>query len=313
MRRSHFFKLGAFAFASAFALALGTGCAPSQNQTNSEKPKTEEAEKLKVVASFYPMADFTSQIGGDKVEVTNLVPAGTEPHDWEPKAEDLKLISSSKLFVYNGAGMESWVDKSIKALDTKPEVVEASKGIQLLKGEEEEGMQYDPHVWVAPLNAKIEAKNILDGLKKVDAKNADYYQKNYEAFAKKLDQLDADFKEAFSKSSKKTIVASHEAYGYLCQAYGLTQEGIAGLDPENEPDPKRMKEIADLVKKENIKVIFSEELVSPKVAEAIARETGAQSKQLNPVEGLTDEEIKAGENYLSIMKKNLAELKEALA
>lgn len=282
-------------------------------------------DKLKVMASFYPMYDFAQKIGGDQVEVTNMVPAGTEPHDWEPAASDIKGLEEADVFVYNGAGMEHWVPDVLASLDNKKLIaVEASTGIDLLEGseheEEENGekdghtdeITYDPHVWLAPENAKKEMENIKEALVSVDPDHQEYYEKNYQTYAKKLDDLDAEYQEKLSDVKTRDVIAAHQAFGYLCQAYGLNQIGIEGLSADSEPDAARMKEIVDFAKEHQVKTIFFEELVSPKVSETIAKEIGAQAKMLNPLEGLSDEELAAGADYFFVMESNLETLVEAL-
>lgn len=289
----------------------------------SEKPSGEitsnasESTKLKVVASFYPMYDFAVKIGGDKAEVSDMVPAGTEPHDWEPSAADIKNLEEADLFVYSGAGMEHWANDVLQSLDNSKLVsVEASRGLTLRAGhsheEEHDHGQYDPHVWLSPVNAKKEMENIKDAYVKADPDNRDYYESNYKTYAAKFDELDQEYKDTLSALPNKDIVVSHEAFGYLCDAYGLNQMGIDGISPDSEPDPARMAEIIDFVKENNVKVIFFEDMVSPKVAETIASETGAKTEVLNPLEGLSDEELKNGEDYFSVMEINRKKLEEAL-
>ena len=292
--------------------------------------KDTAGQKLKVMASFYPMYDFAVKIGDDKAEVTNMVPAGMEPHDWEPAAGDIKNLEEADLFAYSGAGMEHWVEDVLASLETQKLVSEeASEGLTLRAGhsheeEEHEGAEehaeeeehdhgeFDPHVWLSPLNAKKEMENIKNAYVKADPDNKDYYEENYQTYAAKFDKLDQEYKDTLSNLQNKNIVVSHEAFGYLCDAYGLTQMGIEGLSPDSEPDPARMAEIIDFVKTNKVKVIFFEELVSPKVAETIAAETGAQTQVLNPLEGLSDEDIKGGADYFSVMEDNLSQLKAAL-
>lgn len=309
-----FMKVTAVGGLCVFAISmLLTGCADK---------KTEDG-KLKVMASFYPVYDFTVKVGGDKVSVTDMVPAGTEPHDWEPDTRDITSLEEADVFVYSGAGMEHWVDDVLESLDNKELVtIEASKGIDLMEGHEEEEEEaseedqdhgdFDPHVWLAPENAKKEMENIKNALAEADPENKEYYEENYKTYAEKFDELDQKYKETLSPIPDKVIVVSHEAFGYLCAAYGITQMGIEGLSPDSEPDPKRMAEVIDFVKENQVKTIFFEELVSPKVAETIAKETGAKTEVLNPLEGLSDEELKAGEDYISVMEKNLEVIKEAL-
>lgn len=287
------------------AMLIGcTACAE-----NGETDAAKDSKKVKVMTSFYTMYDFAEKIGGDKVTITNMVPAGTEPHDWEPSAVDIRKMEDADVFIYNGAGMEHWAEDILKTLDNKKLItVEASKGVNLIKEEKEN----DPHVWLDPENAKIEMKNIKDALIQADEKNTEYYTKNYEEFEKKLDELNQEFEETLSQLENKDIIVAHEAFGYLCKAYGLNQVAIEGLMPDSEPDPAKMEEIIQFAKKKKINTIFFEELVSPKVAKTIAKEIGAKTEVLNPLEGLSDEQIESGEDYFSVMRTNLQQIKDAL-
>lgn len=325
---------GLCALAAALTCFALSGCsgssADSANNTDSKDTK-----KVQVSASFYPMYDFAQKIGGDRVEVSCLVTAGTEPHDWEPSTTDIAKLSNADVLVYNGAGMEHWIDDTLASLSSSHLVaVEASKGVTLRELSEEadehehaheehaEGNHddhnhdhsgTDPHVWLNPQNAKIEMGNIRDALIQADPDGADVYRANYDKWAAECDTLDNEFKTGLANVAQRSIVVSHEAFGYLCDAYNLTQMPIEGIEADSEPDAKEMAEIAEFVKEHNVKTIFSEELVSPKVAQAIAQETGAQTAELNPVEGLTDEQLAAGEDYFSTMRDNLTALKEALS
>ena len=284
------------------------------------------SDKLDVVASFYPMADFAQKVGGSHVRVTNLVPAGTEPHEWEPSPSDVKKIQGSNVFIYNGADMEGWVDDTLSSVDTsRTTVCKASDGIKLRMAaaedesdeasstdEHEHAGEHDPHVWLSPKNAKAELKNIEQALIKADPDNKTDYQANYKKYAEKFDELDEQYKNELSKVKGHSIVVSHEAYGYLCDEFGLTQMPITGMDAEGEPDAKTMAQIVQFIKDNNVKTVFGEDLVSQKVAKTIADETGAECVQLNPIEGLTDKQLKDGEDYLSVMKDNLKKLVKAL-
>lgn len=306
-----------FLLSGIFVFSLLTACSSQENPNSADG-------KLTVCTSFYTMQDFTEKIGGDKIDVISLVPTGTEPHDWEPTPTDIRKLEEADVFVYNGADMEHWVESVLSSLQNENlVVVEASQGISLLEGththEEEEEHEdhaetsYDPHVWLNPLNAKQEMKTIAAALAQADAENKDYYEDNYEKYAVQLDTLDAKFSSTLTLLPNKDIIVAHEAFAYLCDAYDLNQIGIDGLSPDSEPDAARMAEIIEFAKEHQVKVIFFEELVSPKVAESIAREVNATTDVLNPLEGLSDEQIEAGEDYFSIMEQNLEKLKEALA
>lgn len=305
-------RLSALVCACTLSLSLLTGCGTQPADTAAGDGR------LRVLTSFYPMYDFACKIGGDCIDVTNMVPSGTEPHDWEPSTNDLKNLEKADVFIYNGADMEPWADDLLVSRSDTLRVVEASENVELrtTDGEHEDTDHhhgdFDPHVWLDPENAKIEMEAIRDALCAADPENSTVFQSNYEKYAAELDALDAEFREKLAPLPNRTIVVAHEAFGYLCDAYGLTQVGIEGLSPDSEPDPGRMAEVIDFVREHSISTIFFEELVSPKVAEAIASETGAQAKMLSPLEGLSDEQAAAGADYFSVMHDNLAALMEAL-
>lgn len=302
---------------AAMSLLLFSACSESDTDTAASK---ENNGRLKIYTSFYTMYDFTSKIAGDKAEIINLVPAGTEPHDWEPSTTDMVNLEEADVLIYNGAGMEHWVEQVYSALQNNITLVEASKGIKLLEGghshdegeiHEEDG-DTDPHVWLNVQNAKLEMENIKNALAELDSKNAQYYEENYKKYAAEFDKLDSEYKESISSFENKNIVVAHEAFAYLCDAYGLTQTAISGLSADSEPDAKRLSQIISFAKENNVKTIFFEELVSSKTADVIANEIKAETKALNPLEGLSEEQIRNKEDYLSVMRSNLEALEDAL-
>ncbi|MDY6029236.1 MAG: zinc ABC transporter substrate-binding protein [Acidaminococcaceae bacterium] len=263
--------------------------------------------KLQVAASFYPMAEFAAAVGGDKVQVTTLVPDGAEPHDWEPSPKELKLLGTAKVFVYNGV-VEPWADKALEALkDNKLTAVEAGKGLFTRDGIE------DPHVWVSPKKAMVEVERITEALCKVDAANAEYYRGNSKKYCDSLQVLDKKLTEVAAKAPKKTFVTAHAAFGHLAADYGLKQLAVAGISPEAEPTPADMQKLINTVKSENIKYVFFETLTDPKIAALLAKEAGAETSVLDPIEGLDEDGKKAKLNYLKIMEKNIANLEKALS
>ncbi len=295
---------------------------------------------LPVVATVYPAYDIARQVGGDKVNVTLLVPPGTEPHDWEPTVKDLKAVGQAKVFIYNGAGLEP----SEKLL--APDILKEAKPVELAKSvdvmpiktveldneteadhdhnhhtdaahHDDDGHDHhhgtvDPHIWLNPMNVAKEVDAVVAAFSEADPANKDYYEANGKAYKEKLTALDAQYRAFAATIPNKELVVTHEAFGYLANRYGFTQLGIMGVAPDAEPTPERMASIISFVKAHKVKAIFSEELVNPKLAEAIAKETGAKVYMLNPVEGLTEEQMKAGATYLSIMEDNLKVLKTAL-
>jgi zinc transport system substrate-binding protein len=277
------------------------------------KPVSVQSNKLQVAASFYPYYFFASEIGGDKVNVVNITPAGAEPHDYEPTSGDIVQIEQSKLLIINGS-VEAWGDKiklDLKNKNTK--VLETGNNLFTQKVTDEEGKTgIDPHIWLSPALAKKQVKAILAELLKIDPANRGYYYANANKLLAELDSLDNDYKAGLKSCQKKNIVTSHAAFGYLASDYGLTQVPIAGLSPDAEPSLKQLANIANFVRQNNIKYIFFESLVSPKLSETIASETGAKTLVLNPLEGLTPEEISQDTNYLTIMQNNLQNLRTAL-
>ncbi|RUT36196.1 ABC transporter substrate-binding protein [Paenibacillus zeisoli] len=286
--------------------------------------------KVNVVTSFYPIYEFASAIGGEDANVINLLPTGVEPHEWTPRSNDIITASKAQLFFYNGAGLEGWVPSFLKGLsqDSKVKTVEVSKGIPLIEaGEgadghdhsagasnanEPEAHEMDPHTWVSPKSAMQIAKNIKDSYVLVDPAHKAGYKSRYDKLAEQLNKLDAKFTSVLAKTNKKEIVVSHQAFGYLCRDYGLTQHAIMGLSPDAEPRAQDIIELSKVVKQDNIKYIFFEELVSDKLARTLAGETGVQTLVLNPVEGLTKQEEQNKDNYFTLMEKNLQNLILAL-
>jgi zinc transport system substrate-binding protein len=269
--------------------------------------------KVNVVTSFYPLYEFTKAIGGDYVNAINLVPAGVEPHDWSPKSRDIKNMTQAQIFVYQGAGFEGWVKDFLGSLspDSTLRVVEASNGAALIKTSENKE-EFDPHAWLSPLNAVKMANNIKTALISADPAHKDAYEQNYANYAAKLTDLDARYKKELGQTSKKEIAVSHQAFAYLCRDYGLTQLSIMGLSPDAEPTAQDLKNMNEYIKVHNLKYIFFEELVSDKLAKTLAKDAKVETMVLNPLEGLTEEQAKAGEDYISIMDKNLKNLATAL-
>lgn len=295
---------------------LLTACGNNSNKTLVEG-------KTNVVTSFYPLYYLASEIGGDNVNVVNLIPAGVEPHDWTPKSKDLTVASQAQLFLYNGAGLEGWTDDFLKGLPNNNGLIaaEMSKGIELIHGNPEEDEEHaeeghdhdhdldvDPHTWVSPKSAIIMAANVKDSLIQADAAHKDQFEANYKELIAKLEALNEKFEGKLAAAPHKTIVVSHQAFGYLARDYGLKQIAITGLSPDAEPRAQDLLDVAKLVKSEGIQYIYFEELVSPDLAETIASETNAKLLVLNPIEGLTPKQEKAGEDYVSLMEQNLQNL-----
>lgn len=300
---------------------VGCGSRPNSAQGNTDK--------IKVMTTIYPVYEFTSKVGGDKVDISMLVAPGVEPHDWEPTAQDLVKVRSAKLFIYHGTGLEP-IEKFLnKDVMGETKIVEISKGIDAIaksatdhEEEEEEpksagdkGHQeskLDPHMWLDPVYAQLEVNNIAEALGAADPQNADYYKQNAINYNKELAQLDQDYKTGLANVAHRDIITSHSAFAYLAKRYHLQQIGIMGLSPDAEPTPDKMATVVKFCKEHDIKYIFFESLVSPKLAQTIANGTGAELLVLNPIESLTNDEKGQGKNYISIMRENLANLQKAL-
>lgn len=295
-----------------------------------EKKETTSEDKIHVMTTFYPMYEFTKQVVGNKGNVELLIPAGTEPHDFEPSAKDLAKISDSDVFVYNSPELETWTDNLTDTINTKKtEVIQASKDIKLMEGaehdheephdhdsdeHEEHGHDHDldPHVWLDPVLAIKEVETIRDQLSKKYPEDKGAFEKNAASYIDELKAVDQEYQTAFKDAKNKTFVTQHAAFGYLAKQYGLTQEAIAGISPDQEPSPSRLSELKHYVDDNQVKVIYFEENASSKVAETLSKETGVKLKVLNPLESLTDKQIKDGESYLSVMRENLSALKESI-
>ena len=299
-------------------LLLAVGCSKpvEEAQGNTE-------EKLLVYASFYPMYDFAKNIGKDKINLKLMIPPGVEAHDWEPTAKLMGEMEKADVFIYNGLGIEPWAEKMTASIENEQLIiVEASQDMDLLKAEEheenedeeeeEEHGEYDPHVWLNPMNAMKQAENIKNAFVKADEANKDFYEANFKEFSDKLKALDDKYKQELRDIKRKEIVVAHAAFGYLTNRYGIEQVAITGLSPQGEPSAAKMVEITKFAKEHNLKYIFFETLTSPKLAQVLANEAGAQTLVLNPLEGLTQEEINAGKDYIAVMEENLTALKKAL-
>lgn len=271
-----------------------------------------EKAKLKVAVSFNPIAKITEAIGGNKVSITMIIPDGTEPHDFEPRYKDMAVLSKSDLFIYNGAGMESWTDKTLEAVGSKKLVsVEASKGCKLIvntdSGEIKEHGNYDPHVWLSLTQAVIEAGNIKDALCSKDPSNSSYYLSNYNKFKDEAEKINSYYKIKLSKVKSKDLVTGHAAFGYLCRDYGLSQNSVEDVFAEGEPGPMKMKELIDYCRVNKVNTVFLEDMVSAKVSETIAKEAGAKLKKIQTLE------VHDGSNtYLQTMKNNIEEVYQSL-
>jgi zinc transport system substrate-binding protein len=273
-----------------------------------------DGEGESVVASFYPLAEAASKVGGDLLSVQNLTPPGVEPHDLELAPDDIEAIATADVIVYLGGGFQPAVEDALAEAEhaVTVDALNAVATNAAPASEAEEGLTVDPHVWLDPARYEEIVRAVADALAKADPANEATYDANAEAYVAQIASLDEDYRAGLSDCERTTIVTSHEAFGYLADSYGLTQVAIAGLSPEVEPSAKRLAELKDLVEREGLTTIFAEELVSPKVAETLADEAGVKVEVLDPLESLTDSQAQAGEDYVSVMRRNLDILRGAL-
>lgn len=268
--------------------------------------------KIKVSATFDAMKEFTAAVGKDKVEISTIIPDGTEPHDFEPKAQDIAALSEADVFVYSGLGMESWVRETVNAADNEDLViVEASKGADAIQNTEPEEIkehgQYDPHIWLSLKGAVLEVKNIKDGLVLADPANKDYYEKNCDDFVAQLESLYSEYNGKFQSAAKKSFVAGHAAFGYLCRDFGLEQNSVEDTFSAGEPSAQQLIELVEYCKENQVTTIFAEEMASPDVSETLAREVGAKVETVYTVESYED-----NMTYLERMSDNLSKIYESL-
>jgi len=269
--------------------------------------------KIKVIASFYPLYEFSKNVGGDRAQVSVFTPIGVEPHDWEPSTGDLIALQDADVFVYNGGGMEPFLGKLLDSGEYSDVLfVDSTQNLGLITHEDGHDHPSDPHVWLDPISAKNQVMMIKDALIKVDAQNAQYYEDNANAYSAKLDGLDSKIKSELASCAKDIIVPFHNAFSYFGARYGIHVHALSGIAPESEVTASDLKETIDFIRENQIKIVFAEELVDPKLAQILADEAGAQILLLSPLEGITPEEQENGISYLDKMEENLKNIKTAL-
>ncbi|MGA5822059.1 metal ABC transporter substrate-binding protein [Kitasatospora sp. NPDC094028] len=309
-RTSRFIALAASALTASLVL---TACGGSSSAHGGDG-------KLKVVASFYPMEFLAQQIGKDHVEVTDLTAPGVEPHDLELTAKQVATVQKADAIVYL-KGLQPTVDQAVDQ-SSSPHKVDATAASPLVdhhldegtEGHQGKGPAGDPHIWLDPTRYSAIARSVGDEFAKADPAHADEYRKNTDELVTELTALDQDFRNGLKDVKSRTFVTSHAAFGYLADHYGLTQVAINGVDPESEPTPARLAEVQKAAKDNGVTTIFFETLVSPKLADTVAKDLGLKTAVLDPLEGVkTDTSTGASkDDYLSVMRQNLANLQAAL-
>lgn len=276
--------------------------------------KNSGTEKVNVMVSFYPLEYIATSVGGQHVSVQNILPPGGEPHDFDPSPRQLAAIGSSDLFIFNGAHFEPWIAKWEKgtfgqASQTIDMVSELTKRGAILLTRNNET---DPHVWLDPLLFKQEVEIVRDALTRADFAHEREYRANSDRLISDISHIDERFRSGLVGCEKRDIIVSHDAFRYLARRYKFSTIPIAGISPDEEPSPKDLVRISDLAHSKNLNYIFFETNISPKLSEVIAREVGAETLVLNPLESLTTYEIQLGEQYNTVMERNLNNLRKAL-
>ncbi len=285
-----------------------------------ENPEQSNRDKLIVFTSFYPIHFATDQIGGEKIELYSVIPNGSEPHNYEPSMKEIAKVENGDIFIYNGVGMEPWSDKLSDNLTKKGiKTLNLSEYVELILVEEGEDDHdehdhgiYDPHIWLDPINMDKMAYQIMVELSELDKANGNFYRENYDLFSKRIKELDLDYRSQLKNRARDTILVSHEAFVYLTKRYGLEQVSVTGITPHEEPSPRTLARLFDKIEEEKFEYIFLESLASPKVVELLAKEGNLRILDLNPLSGLTKEELDNNEDYFSVMKQNLENLIKAL-
>jgi len=278
-------------FALLLAVTLLCGCV-SQDESNHATFSGNASHSIKVATTLAPLGEFVRAVGGEKVEVTVVVPPGAEPHTFEPTPSLMMDLAKADLYVMNGAGLEYWID-NLLAANKEMVVVDSSQGIDLLQ---ENVGEIDPHIWLSLRNGAVQVENICSGLIKVDMQNRDYYIKNRDDYLEKLNALDKELNRTFAGKKMKMFIVQHPAWTYFARDYSLVQ--IPLMENEKEPGPKYLGVVIELARKNNISMIFVEPQFNPKSAEVIAREMNARIVPIDPLAG----------NYLDNMKNASREI-----
>ncbi|GAA2419345.1 zinc ABC transporter substrate-binding protein [Streptomyces pulveraceus] len=314
MNVSRLIPTAAVAGAAVLGLTALTAC------SSSDAADHKNGDKLDVVASFYPMQFLAEQIGGKHVSVTTLTKPGVEPHDLELSPRQIGGLTDADFILYL-KGIQPAVDDAIGQSGAK-HVVDAAKLTALEDhgtetGADEHGHEHhdgeagaDPHIWLDPVKYAEVAKGVGKAMEKSDPDHAADYRKNTDALVTKLDGLNTAYENGLKNTATKTFITTHSAFGYLAERYGLTQEGIAGIDPEAEPSPARLDEIHTIAEKNKVTTVFFETLASDRTAKTVAKDTGLKTGVLDPLEGITDKS--KGTDYIEVMRSNLAALEKAL-
>lgn len=290
-------------------IALGIG-AIIYTQKN-KKPQNSPDGRLKIAASFSPLADMAGQIGGSSVDVASVLPPGASPHTFNPAPEQIRNLQGVKIFFTIGHGFDDWVS-SVVENTSGSSVVSVDKGIQLRelpidqRDEDEPGQSADPHYWLAPANAKIISQNIAAALIQADPVNQETYASNLNSYLSKLDQLDLEIRSLLSNLPRKELITHHNAWGYFADAYGLNVAGTFEISPGKEPSPQQIADLQNKVRRFDVETIFSEPQLSEQSLVPFVRDLNLKTAILDPEGGLNNM------GYIDMMRYNASTIAEAL-
>lgn len=280
------------------AALLITGCGHHSSRS---------AGKMIVAASIAPLANFCEEVGGKHVDVTLLVPPGSNPHTYQIQPDQMEALSKASVLVLNGVGLEYWANNAIDAAgNPKLIVVRTSDGLKILDHSEGDGAEGNPHVWLDPINAIHQVELIRDAFVKADPKHADEYRTNAARFVEKLRKLDADIRRQVSTFKSKSFISYHPTWVYLAHRYGLTEAATIERSPGREPSPEDIKIAVDEARKLHAKAIFAEPQVSHKAADVVAEEVGAKVVLLDAFGK------PPSYDYISMMRNNMSKMAAAM-
>jgi zinc transport system substrate-binding protein len=269
------------------------------------------AERIKVIASIVPLADFARQVGGERVDVKLLLPPGASPHTYEPTPKAIKDVADARIFIKIGAGLEFWAEKIIKASGNKRLIViDSSQGVSLIKETHSHSHSTsvaDPHIWLDPIIAMDIVTKIEKALIEADPHNSEFYKKNASLYRERLSQLDKEISKKVKEFKLKEYVTFHPAWNYFSRRYGLRVAGVIEESPGREPSPRHIVRIVKEVKRIGSGVVFAEPQFNPKIAEAVAKEAGARVLYLDPIGGQ-----KGRETYIEMMRYNISVMESVM-
>ena len=276
-------------------------------------------EQVRLVTTLYPLEYYARRIGGNLVDVTNLVAPGVEAHDFEPSPRDMRSMRAADVIVVNGSGFEPWIDRAVANLSGEPKlVIEASRafslnGVSVAAGATKlSAGGVDPHYWLDPLSAIAQVEAVLDALTAVAPAHRDIYEKNADRLIEEIELLHDQYSFALQQCRLDTFVTSHAAFGHLASRYGMVQLPLTGTSPEAEPATARLARLTRQIKDAGVRYVLAETAGSRRLSRTVADEIGATLLDMHPLESLTPEQASRGDTYLSIMRSNLESLSMAL-